>query len=265
MLSEHLRYLLNTSPQFSTYWQNLDFTEKKRFIELHEKIDHSVCGSYREIRKLHFKVHDETKRLFVKVQQKEFEYSRIPKDWRDVIHDSELQKTIYGASLSELNKFKKVIDDQISLYGGIKSKESLNQKISHLQPNSRGKRNFLEIWDVVRFRFVTPRLGKLVDLGVMFWEYYFDQIVSCRNYYFSPKNNDPNQPYRALHFHVEIIPNRIIEIQMMTYIRETTSHLEHIIHYQKSQPYLSKNHEQWLIQHNWKSNISDQKLEKGIF
>jgi hypothetical protein len=149
---------------------------------------------------------------------------------------------------------------QILVYGGIKSDASIDRKLGLEREGTDLQQSTTDLWDVVRFRVVTADLGTLLEVGLRFWETFFEKLMRCRNYYYRPKHGYEDDPYRAVHFELEPVPGRMIEIQLITRVREAMSMMDHSLYFKRTNPFLDQQHKDWLLQHTWKANILDAQL-----
>lgn len=244
----HLDYLLEKDQDFINYWHGLNQVQKNEFLITLKNIESFGKGfTNKTIDQNHYKVFRDTKKSLLHIPNFDIYLSRIPSNWKYLIRNETEKKQLYFDSLTILSKFltAKKLGRSTYLYGGIKSDMSLSKKIGINYHPTNGY-NLLDIWDVVRFRIVSEDLHVLLKVGISLWEEYTDKIIKCRNYYFIPKRSNPNYHYRGVHFELEILPNKIIEIQLITKYRDIVSHLDHSIKFKREINFFNDDHEVWL-------------------
>lgn len=258
MLQQHIEYILQVDPFFSDYWKQLDSVRQENFWNLNRDIE-NVLRQDNMIIPMHRRAHEYTKRFFLMVQEKDFEYTRIPDDWSAFVRDAKAKKELYHFSSHILKQFvsKCTNSDQIVLYGGVKADSSIDRKIGIKRSGNAIQQNLRDLWDVVRFRIVAPNLPSMLEIGVGLWETFFDDVIRCRNYYYRPKSDHIDDPYRAIHLEIEVSPGRMIEVQLVSRIREVISFLDHCVYFKRHEEFINDKQEIWLLRHMWKANILD--------
>jgi hypothetical protein len=254
----HIQLLLEHDSHFQTYWRSRDEMAQEAFLTCIHEIE---CVSKEEGNLLteHVRVSHDLARFMVRIQDEPFDYNRLASDWIDFVRDEEAKKKLYDIALRELSSFmqRHVHAQEYILYGGIKQESALVRRMLVPKSEEQFRRSLLDTWDVVRFRLVASDLNVLRGLALLFWEEYFDRIIRCRNYYFRPKDGVHTDPYRAVHFELEIQNGRIIELQMMSQSREIITHLDYAPMFKKTIRFLSAEHEAWLLSLSLKSNLLD--------
>jgi len=207
----------------------------------------------------HLTAFELSKRRFVRVQEREFLYDRIPNDWAAFARDWIAKQRLYDEGLIRL---RALIDlcgliHDACIYGNIKADDSLDRKLSQARLGTSIQANVTDLWDIVRFRIIVPSLDSLLQLALRFWEIFFDQVLRCRNYYFRPRNLHSNDPYRAIHFELANHQQHMIEVQLMTRRREAVSLLDHAALFKGTLKSMSSVEKQWLLEFSMKANILD--------
>lgn len=263
-LQKHISFLLNRDPFFVAFWDGLGKEGQLVALERLSEIDLVARSRFPGLGKLHSNADDITRRFFVVVQEEEFQYTRIPRHWVEFVRDKPAKEGLFSNSLSELERFLRSyeFDREIRLYGGIKPDESIDRKYG-IAKKRGGMQKINDLWDVVRFRMVAESISDVRSIAVRLWMSYFENVVRCRNYYFRPKNGDGNDPYRAVHFELEIFPRKLIEIQVMTRSRELLCYLDYAPHFKGHTPFTSWRQRRWLTHFSQKANVYDcQKIIK---
>ena len=104
---------------------------------------------------------------------------------------------------------------------------------------------------------VCQNLVLLRYVCIQLWQYFLDDIVKCRNYYLANATSGTTELYRAVHFELEIEPNRWIELQVLTELRDWIGFLDHSFTFKKRLRFLNREHEQWLTNLSANANIAD--------
>jgi hypothetical protein len=193
------------------------------------------------------------------IPQKDLEYGRRPQDWPEFVADHQAKSELYKIAYKDLWQFLKerIKDGSIRLYGGLKPETSLDANLGKLKHGTAARQRLRDTWDVVRFRVVTRDLSLLRDVGIDIWQAYLDEIVRCRNYYLQPKGDSNLDSYRALHFEIEIVPQRWIELQVLTEARDLVGYLDYSVSFKMLLPPVSDGHLRWLQDFSLKANIFD--------
>jgi hypothetical protein len=253
-LEQHLR-ILKTDRFFVPFWDALTPGSRVRIQTLWETIDSQTISPNDHRYSLFL---ESTRRWFLRVQEREFQYSKVPVDWLRVIRDPTAKTDLYDRSIERLKGFVALTDIRgTEVYGGIKPESSLDRKLSETGSGNPVQVNALDVWDAVRFRIVTEDLDSLLEMAIKFWETFFDHMLRCRNYYFRPRVNDGDDAYRAIHCEVADDQGRIVEVQMMTQCREAVGLLDHPFLFKKTLSFVDFDHAQWLIEFSKKANIHD--------
>lgn len=250
-------YLLAVDPFFAAFWDEVGAEGRRSRQQLAEDIEFALRRRQTRLAAARQWSHEITRRFFLPVQEVGFRYSAVPKDWHAFVRDERAKADLYQAALRSLRAF--VYDQwelkQVRLYGGIKPGASIERKVGALHEG--GMRNLQDLWDVVRFRIVTPDLISARSVALRLWYSFMDSVVRCRNYYYRPKNENVGDPYRAIHFEVAMQRQRLVEVQVMTEARELVCFLDYAPQFKKAVPFANWRQRRWLSHFSQKTNIYD--------
>lgn len=255
----HVERIIREDPFFRAFWHGLDEAQRAEYWRTWEDIESAAVNACSEVDAEHSRCHDISKRWFVRVQEREFMYDRVPLDWSAFVRDSSAKQILYNQSLARLQAFLELCEmrHDVRLYGGIKGDGSLDKKLIEGRGGKSIQMNVLDLWDVVRFRIVVPSAHSLLNLCIRMWETYFDEVLRCRNYYFIPRNDDPDDPYRAINFELANDSGHMIEVQVMTKRREAVSLLDHAALFKKTLNEFTSDDHQWLVCFSKTANLLD--------
>jgi hypothetical protein len=256
---QHIEYLLRVDQFFIHFWDRLDSAGRSAFFNLHRTVEAVSVDDWQSILDRHRAASERTKRFFLPIQEKDFAYPHVAPDWSAFVRNAKAKNSLYEYSLNMLQAFisRGGFQCLVVVYGGIKSDASIDRKLGFEREGTSLQQKTTDLWDVVRFRVVTTDLLTLREVGLRLWETFFEKLMRCRNYYYRPKHNYEDDPYRAVHFELEPVPGRMIEIQLISRVREAMSMMDHSLYFKRDNPFLSKEHEDWLLRHMWKANILD--------
>lgn len=236
-IEELIKILYEKDVFFKTKWSSLNDLEKEKMISFWNN-----CRNYLnnltldQVISQNKEVYLKTRGFFSLIQEKTFRYSHIPPQWRLILDSPDKIQKMYDTNRDDLLKFinKNSICKNIDFYGGIKSLNSIEKKVKIISQGSAPRRNLIDIWDLVRYRICTNDLEYLVKIGYQIWCEYFDKIISCRNYYFIPRNGNIDDAYRAIHFQILDNIGGMFELQLVTKFRDSISLLDHSIIFRKT-------------------------------
>jgi hypothetical protein len=140
----------------------------------------------------------------------------------------------------------------IGFYGGLKTQEAIVEKIASFKSNGAE----LDLWDVVRFRIVTPDLHGLFTVCSQLLGEFDSEVVRRRNYYLRPRERF-DDPYRAVHFELREEADRFVEIQVMTSLREAVGMVDHSLVRKRSTAFIDAQHKRWLMDLSHAANMMD--------
>jgi hypothetical protein len=257
-LDEHISLLLGKDENFQLYWSTSSEDQQKEFLNLAKRIDSCACGE-QNIVAGHVRASRELARYMVRIQETAFDYSRIPGDWLDFVRSESEKTDIYQQAKTLLHTFieSEKLQSTVTLYGGVKPEASIIRRMISPKTDDQFRQRLLDTWDIIRFRIVAPDLMTTRHVAMRVWERFFGEVVRCRNYYFRPKDDDHSDPYRGIHFELELIEERIVELQVLTMVRELVSILDHAPVFKKSVQLPSVDHQAWLFFFARKANLFD--------
>lgn len=255
MIVIHIEYVTRLDFTFSTFWNQLDEPSQLVFLNRANGIEEAFQGPRDALLEAHKEAGHVTCQFLFGVREAERDYARRPIDWVDFVGDESAKKQLDAHMSAELESF--VRDKPWYFYGGVKPLTSLDRKVKRQNERTGVDGTFRDMWDVVRFRIVVPTICELRSAAIAVWSKWSYGVVRCRNYYMHPKFNDYNDPYRAIHFEIEILAGRWVELQLLTEIRNTVGHLDFDMLFRKTIEPLSPEHLEWLWEFSLKSNIRD--------
>jgi hypothetical protein len=258
-LNSHIETLVRQDANFASYWSSLTGEALASLREMWSAVEaEDITGSQYE------SAIDTTKRWFVRIQEKEFQYSKIPNDWMHLVRSEDAKRQLYERSMARLSEFALLSGiEGFRVYGGIKPEASLDRKILESRQGNAVQVNLLDLWDVVRFRIVAKDLDSLLELGVKFWEWHFDDILRCRNYYYRPRLGHSDDAYRAVHFELADNEEWMVEVQLMTHCREAVGRLDHAFLFKKTLSFIDEQHRKWLTDLSKKANVYEFRRASG--
>lgn len=257
-LDKHVRLLLERDENFQWYWSALAAREQEGLLFLANEIDNCACREQNIIAG-HVQVSRELARYMVRIQEMAFDYSRIPRDWLDFVRSDSEKTHVFEHAEGRLQRFvdSEKLRSSVRLYGGVKPEASIVRRMVSPKTGDQFRKQLLDTWDIVRFRIVAADVLTARHVAMRIWEYFFDEVVRCRNYYYRPKDDDHQDPYRGLHFELELVERRIVEVQVLTKIRELVSLFDHAPIFKKSLQLPSADHQAWLFFFSRKANLLD--------
>jgi hypothetical protein len=260
-------HLIGLDKNYNNFWDSLENDRRSSILNCWKTIQ-GFADEHGGISQLEETYSSLTQKYFLLVQQRELEYGRIspnwsyfvrdPKNLQDLLQDSKKRLLIFASRLP--------VNSLVGFYGGIKPLESILKKIEVTGRSTRRPYKvhleILDLWDVVRFRFVLDSIESLRDCAIQFWETFFEDILRCQNNYYRPMNS----LYRAIHFELIDIMGRIVEVQMMTQNREAVAILDHSLLFKKNVQFIDEQHRNWLVKFSMSANVLDAQtvLRKAI-
>lgn len=258
---EELISLLHSKDQnFSKFWQSQSDDDKNKYQAAWKLLNELTKLNFDDIQQSNKKVYLQTRIWLSLVQEIGFSYKRIPEHWAVTASKPQKLQDMYNYNLDQLSIIINKIDtkNQPILYGGVKEYSSIREKIElHGNENNAVRRNVQDLWDLVRFRIVVNDLQDLAAVGIGMWRESFSEIVRCRNYYFYPRGDNFDDPYRAIHF--EILDDRqgMFELQIMTKHREAVSLLDHGPKFKRSISVNDERMDEWITKLSYAANIAE--------
>jgi hypothetical protein len=249
--------MLDHDPVFRRFFEDQPQASREEYFDVWRCLDVAEQRPSRDLAALHADATVRAQRWFVSVQEREFMNSAIPPQWHSAARDHEMKTQLYDRALHRLLAFSEGLPIGIRIYGGLKSEESIEHKILQGWRDSA----IFDLWDVVRFRIVTPNLDSALNVAARVWDHFWDDVVRCRNYYYRPRQrnldvNGSGDPYRAVHFELSD-RNGVFEVQVMTRNREAVSLLDHRFVLKRTLPFLNAEHESWLKAISLACNVID--------
>ncbi len=259
-LGKHINFLKTNSSQNSKQFRNFPVLKQERILDTLELINNyepfpDIIETFRVFNKI-------TQKLFSRIQVKHFgEISNISKsNWIKTIKSYDQCRRIFTVNYKILKNFVFFILESfaldtrdIDLYGNIKTKKSIKEKVKLFCNNENHGLVSPELWDVIRFRISVANIQQLLSISTKFWEIFFEKIIRCRNFYYSPKRRGFD-PYRAIHFVIYDDKFNFIEIQIMTRVRETVCFIDHPF-IRGELDFFNQGHKDWLNRLSIKANI----------
>jgi hypothetical protein len=86
-------------------------------------------------------------------------------------------------------------------------------------------------------------------------QYFIDDVVKCRNYYTA--GIGINDLYRAVHFELAIERGCVVEVQILTELRDWIGFLDYSFTFKKKLQFLDHAHEEWLATLAARATIAD--------
>jgi hypothetical protein len=197
--------------------------------------------------------------LAASISERSFPAPPAASDWISSSLNAESVRMSYRRASARLARFLSGCPlRDLRFYGGIKAERAILQKIAPFE-SSGGE---LDLWDVVRFRIVTPDLRGLFAVCSQLLGEFDPEVVRCRNYYLRPRDDDE---YRAVHFELRDEEGWFVEVQVMTALREAVGMVDHSLVRRRSMPFIDGRHEQWLKDLSRAANmIESSEAECGV-
>jgi hypothetical protein len=236
----------------------MDLQHQNGFIEDCRRIE-TVCRNVL-VRRRHRQISRHLRRIFLAIPQLPFEYGRVPGDWSRFIRNEQGKTRLYeqGIEILTLLLRQQGLGECARVYGGVKDVTALERKLrGQLEAGAVGIRGLPDSWDAVRYRIVCRDVICLHRLCYAVWTEFVDRVVRCTNFYVAPKHGTLDHPYRAVHFEVRLVDDRIVEVQAMTENRETMCWLDHFHVYKRIAAPRSWVHGAWLGNTSRKASIAD--------
>jgi hypothetical protein len=192
------------------------------------------------------------RKYMVHVQQRELDLRSIAPDWNLHVSDPTALEELWKdaqlrmAAFLEKNKFA-----HLRFYGGLKELSALRGRLTELEQivkDNKTRPMMDDVWDMVRCRIIVENSFDVRTVCQLIWEDFFEDIVRCRNYYYSPKIGREINPYRAIHYVIGDRRGRIFELQVQHRFREAVGMLDHPYIFKKdgSFEFCNREHELWM-------------------
>ncbi len=160
MINQHIALLLRSDSFFNRYWGALTPDEQEDRLELTRRVESLWVGSEASARREHEWASEKSRRYFSCVPEKEFDYSRRPRDWIEFVGKEVDKKRLYELGLERIKSFLNSPGtvDAYRVYGGVKSLASLDAGLEQPKVDGAHRRGLRDVWDAVRFRIVCPNI-----------------------------------------------------------------------------------------------------------
>lgn len=226
-LLQHVQLLLDSDLNFCQVWFALSEHERESYLTKIISIDKAVPPAAVND---HFDLaHGIARRKLLTVPEREFEHSRLPKDWPLFIVDDQRKNELFSKGFRSIkSELEKVYPQKsLKIYGGLKNLQTIDPARFRAKVGSAMQRALEDTWDAVRLRVVVPDLIAVEQISLCIWRRWTEEVLRCKNYYFVPKANNARHPYRAIHFQLSTDGPYPYEVQIMTLSSELVGHLEH--------------------------------------
>lgn len=253
MIGKHVNHLRRHDSDFRRYWDGIGASKRRHFLDLAKAADGLSFTGTAELAKAHREASLAIRHYLYGIRESERAYERRPDDWVDFVGDRAERQHLADHCKSELRVF---LQGKIArFYGGLKPLKSLDRKLR--QQSGGSNTNFRDMWDVVRYRVVVEAIPELRAMALEIWRRWNTDIVRSRNYYMHPKGDSLHDPYRAIHFELEIMPKRWVEVQLLTEARDFIGHMDFALLFKCNVPPMSPHHQSWMWDLSRKINILD--------
>ncbi len=232
-----ISFLLEYDYNFKKFWINFEDKDKFEFIRICNLFDDRINKEPDDLMSIQEEIHLNLRTQCSIIQEREITYTMMPKNWDFILEDKKRLEKCYKTNLRNL---KFIIEsnnftEHLKIYGGIKPSDSIKSKIFMVKESDNiARKTLIDIWDIVRYRICCNNLNHLLEISFHIWDYYFDKIIKCKNYYFTPRGDSAIDTYRAIHFQILDNNNSMFELQIMTVYREAVSLIDHSIKFKKS-------------------------------
>ncbi len=259
-LRNHLKLLETKDYNFSELLEGRSPIRREEFFHRALMIDKTAEQNTEILNSIHAHETDRVRRQFVRVQEVGMKplcsYSRI---WLNMLYDMDHRREVDRAAHQRVESYIGYVPREaiVCWYGGLKSAESVAKKFKGNRIPDQIREFVIPFWDLVRYRIVVPSLQALLDLSVSIWMHDIDYISRCRNYYFNPRSRYHQDPYRAVHFVINIDNLGLFELQIVTSSREISSVLDQRFTFKEEFQFLNQEHIDWLIRFQLAANILD--------
>src|SRR3989442_9137192 len=110
--------LLTQDPNFSRFWWNAGVDLRNQFVDCALKIE-SACPA-QDISNSFVAARERLRRFFVTVQERQFQYTRMPRDWPVFILDEDKKTHLSESASRQLSQHLHItgLEGKARLYGG---------------------------------------------------------------------------------------------------------------------------------------------------
>lgn len=267
-LRYYLSYTIEKDEFLKSHWESLQIEERDSIINMLSDVEVISQDSRANLRLSAISAHLQLRLIASLVPERSFIYSATPKDWSLALDDRPRLKAAYRRNREDIQRLVEAVGNFTGggspvIMGGIKPIESIREKMFDKSTSTKMRFAQSDIWDLVRYRIAFERVSDVIKLSVALWGKYFDDIIRCRNYYFSPRGGNVEDWYRAIHFEIRDGNNDIFEVQIMTKTRLVVGLMDHAVKFKRRIPYADQGHKEWLENMAKASVLCDMKEEEG--
>lgn len=256
MIERHIATLLENDSFFRDYWERLTPTVRQERLDTTSNLESIHYDSDEAAHAEYAWASEKLRRYMSCIPQRDPDYERRPKEWLDLIEQRDTMKRVHDRARSELEAFRNAASTPtMRLYGGLKPIESLNASFEQPKPNWASRRSRRDAWDAVRFRLVCEDVVALRTTCVQVLQYFIDDVVKCRNYYTAGLGI--NDLYRAVHFELAIERGCLVEVQVLTELRDWIGFLDYSFTFKKRLRFVDHAHEEWMTGLAARATIAD--------
>jgi ppGpp synthetase/RelA/SpoT-type nucleotidyltranferase len=255
-LKQHIGYLLRVDPRFPLAMRELTgngWRRRLRLLDWAEGRRLTLAQSGKASQPAHVTAWMATQPIAASISERDFVCQPPAARWIAWSLNAERALRSYQRVSERLEKFlsgRRL--PVVGVYGGVKGEQAILKKIASYKANGAD----LDLWDVARFRIVTPDLQALFSVGSHLLDEFEAAVVRRRNYYLRPREG-PNDPYRAVHFELQDEEGWFVEVQIMTALRDAVGMVDHSLVRKRSTAFIDAQHEQWLKDLSHAANLLD--------
>jgi hypothetical protein len=256
MIERHIAILLDRDPFFRQYWEELTPPARQQRLDVTRRLE-EIHPDADEVAHAEYAWSSEKMRRYLScIPQRDPDFERRPKAWLDLIQEQETMHRVHDRARNELEAFRAAAGAPATrLYGGLKPIASLDTSFEQPKPHWAARRNRRDAWDAVRFRIVCEDVIALRTTCMQMLQYFIDDVVKCRNYYTA--GIGINDLYRAVHFELAIERGCVVEVQILTELRDWIGFLDYSFTFKKKLHFLDQAHEEWLAALAARATIAD--------
>ena len=256
MIERHIAVLLEHDPFFRQYWEALTAEARQHRLDATRMLE-DIHPDDEEMAHAEYAWSSEKMRRYLScVPQRDPDFERRPKQWLDLVDEPETMQRVHDRARSELEAFRAASGaPSTRLYGGLKPIASLDASFEQPKPHWAARRNLRDAWDAVRFRLVCEDVIALRTSCMQILQYFIDDVVKSRNYYTA--GIGINDLYRAVHFELAIERGCVVEVQVLTELRDWIGFLDYSFTFKKRLHFLDHAHEEWLAALAARATIAD--------
>ncbi|HYI41602.1 MAG TPA: hypothetical protein VE053_14930 [Allosphingosinicella sp.] len=250
---------MQTMPDYSQAWLTYYSGRQKEIIDSWRRVDTRIGEAGPELEALVVTAEKHLQKLFVRVAERDHQNTQVRSDLGRLASNQAILEQKFAYFMNELSKFTATLHRPSVLYGSVKELESL-QDSAVRQYKTRGtgaKHLNTDYRDLVRFRLVCDSMHALLITCTQFWEFFFDNVISCKNYYFAPVANSKVRPYRGIHYLIIDRTGFPSEIQIISAVREAVGVLDHKLLYKSDTHGVPDDYVEYVTKSSMCSNLLD--------